>query len=278
MKWGPENLGPVPTFCERRNATMQFFDCHCHTERSDCAEDVSLEMYVEIAQSSDAVFAITDHSAHLFYPPDKKWAFWGDEAEEVFEREHDAGVARCIEYVECLRAVQTGGMLVGVELDVLPDGRMVFAPELLGELDVVIGAVHGIRALSHDLPLAAVIDEYKSRTVRLCELGVQALAHPFREWAQKERAVPRSLIEWLVETAEEAGVALELNCHHEVPEYDLPMIRLCVEAGAPIAIGTDAHRAGEFGDFRYHKKMLRQAGVSEADWPSVVLGPPAAGP
>lgn len=131
---------------------MRFFDCHCHTERSDCSEDVSLDMYVNIARESDAVFAITDHSAHIFYPPESPWAFWGEGAEALFEQCHAQGMARCAQYAQDLRAAQTGGMLVGVELDALPDGRVVFDPDLLGELDFIVGAVHGIRALAAEAP------------------------------------------------------------------------------------------------------------------------------
>lgn len=257
---------------------MRFFDCHCHTERSDCSEDVSLQMYVDLANSTDQVFAITDHSAHLFYPPGSPWAFWGDEAEDLFERHHHDGLARCEEYIRWVRDAQTGGMLVGVELDVFPDGRIVFDPDLLGELDMVLGAVHGLRAIAHELPLEDLISEYKTRTLRLCEVGVHALAHPFREWKQKEREVPPSLIEWLVETARDSGTALELNCHYEVPEYDLPMTRLCLDAGVPIAIGTDTHRSREFGEFAYHEDILRRAGVPEGRWEAVVMPSPVAMP
>ncbi len=252
---------------------MEFFDCHCHTELSACAEDVSLQMYTEIAEKNDCAFCITDHSAHLFYPPGQAWAFWGDDAESIFDESYADGLIRCAEYVEWVRKAQTGNMLVGVELDVMPDGRLVFDPALLPELDFILGAVHGVRGLE-DRPLDEVIDGYKSRTLRLFEAGARALAHPFREWKQKERTVPESLLEWLVETAKDAGVALELNCHFHVPEYDVPMLRLCAEAGVPIAIGTDTHRSYEFGDFTYHIEMLRQAGIAEDTWPTILMPAP----
>ena len=257
---------------------MEFFDCHCHTERSDCTEDVTLEMYVEIAGREDCVFAITDHSAQVFYPPDNPWGFWGDGAEESFERHYEAGLARCEEYVEWVLGERTGGMLVGIELDVLPDGRMVFDPSLLPELEFVLGAVHGIRGLTHELPLDEVIDEYKFRTLRLCEFGVNALAHPFREWKIKQRDVPPDLIAWLVQTASETGVAIELNSHYTVPEYDVPMVRLCAEVGVPIAIATDTHASHEFGNFAYHEQVLCEAGVTESEQSDVLLPAPVPGP
>jgi len=253
---------------------MEFFDCHCHTERSACAEDVSLAMYTHIARRGGPAFAITDHSAHLFYPPGKAWSFWGDDARAVFDRHHAAGLTQCAEYVQWLREAQTGNMLVGVELDVFEDGTFVFDEDLLGELDIILGAVHGIRALSQDAPMAEVKREFKTRTLHLCELGVHALVHPFREFKQKSREVPLSLIEWLVETAADTGTALELNCHYQVPECDVPMLRLCAQAQVPIAIATDTHRAHEFGDFSYHREMLDAAGIEAGTWPQTLMGPP----
>jgi len=255
---------------------MEFFDCHCHTERSACAENVSLAMYVELAARGNAPFAITDHSAHLFYPPEAKWAFWGDDADLLFREHYDAGIARCADYVAWLREAQTGQMLVGVELDVFYDGRLVFDPQLLSELDFIIGAVHGIRALNRELPLEDVVDELKTRTLHLAEAGADAIAHPFREWKQKKRDVPIEVVEWLVDTARDGDFALELNCHYKVPEADLAMVALCVERGVPIAIGTDTHRAHEFADFSYHEEILRQAGVSPDQWDAVLLTVPTA--
>jgi histidinol phosphatase-like PHP family hydrolase len=253
---------------------MEFFDCHCHTERSACAEDVSLAMYVERASQGAPPFVITDHSAHLFYPADMKWAFWGDEASEIFEANRSAGMARCADYVSWLRSAQTSGMLVGVELDVFYDGRLVFDPTLLPELDFIIGAVHGMRTLNNEQPLEQVVDELKTRTLHLAEAGMTALAHPFREWKQKNRDVPLWVIEWLVDTAADAGFAPELNCHYKVPEADLEMVKLCVERGVPIAIGTDTHRSYEFGDFSYHEEILQQAGIEPGRWETVLLPAP----
>jgi hypothetical protein len=97
----------------------QFCDCHTHSEFSSCAEDVTLRGYSRRAQKTSLRFAITDHSAQVFYPPDNRWGFWTDRAVEVFESCRSAGGRRILEYVAAVRAAQRGNMLVGT----LPGGR-----------------------------------------------------------------------------------------------------------------------------------------------------------
>jgi len=252
---------------------MHLFDTHCHTELSACAEDVSLEMYQELATASDVCFAITDHSAHIFYPPGKAWAFWGDDARAIFGANYKQGLDQCAEYLEWLENGRRGNMLIGVELDVFADGTMVFDPDLLPRLDIIVGAVHGIRALSSELSDDKVAQEFIARTLALCDIGADTLAHPFREWAQKKREVPQSLVEWLVSTAREHSIALELNCHYQVPDCDRFMLRLCREAGVTVSIATDTHRAHEFGDFASHRLLLDEVGYAPSDWAELLLQP-----
>jgi histidinol phosphatase-like PHP family hydrolase len=136
---------------------FSFTDCHLHSEYSACGEDVTLQGYAELARSSDMVFVITDHSAHLFYPPEKPWAFWTEDAVALYEANLEAGRERIERYLERVRDLQCGGMLVGTELDVLPDGRPVFPEDLLAGLDVVV-------MLAEDCPVA---DELMSWVVEL---------------------------------------------------------------------------------------------------------------
>jgi DNA polymerase (family 10) len=249
---------------------FDFTDCHVHTEYSACAEDVSLQRYAEFARTSDLVFAITDHSAHVFYPPGKAWAFWSEDAVPIYEANLEAGRERVERYLRQVRSLQRGGMLVGTELDVLPDGRLVFPEDELKGLDVVLGAVHSLPALRQKRPLTEVVTEYKFQAETLAAVGMEVLAHPFRLILGEGHPVPDGLMAWLVELARDAGFALEINSHKQFPDEDLAMTRLALEAGVTLATGTDAHRWSEFGDFSYHARMLEQAGLSPDQWPDVL--------
>ncbi len=239
----------------------EIFDCHVHTEFSACAEDVSLAWYAKMAGDIPFSFAITDHSAHIFFPPHNRWGFWSDEAEELFKSCALEGTERCYHYLEVVGAQRRGNMFRGIELDIMPDGRPVFPEERLPDLDMILGSVHALRSVSEGLPQREVEAEFKFQVERFCDLGADVIAHPFRLLASSEYEVPTSLVEWLVETASEHGVALEINSHKVDRERDLVMGRLALEAKVDLAVGTDTHRSQEFGDFSYHRWIAEQLGV-----------------
>jgi len=253
-----------------------FFDCHTHTEFSSCAEDVSLRGYVEIAETTTQQFAITDHSAQIFYPPDQPWGFWGDQVYELFEASREGGRKRLDGYINTIRDAQCGGMLVGTELDVLPDGRKVFPDDLLKTLDLITGAVHSMPTLRDERPIDEVYDEFRFQVTALAGHGMDVLVHPFRLLLSGDVPVNDELLEWTVQTAAERGFALEINSHKQFPEHDLAMVRRALDLGVTIAIGTDSHRTEEFGDFSYHEQILREAGLTPDDWYAYLLAPPRA--
>lgn len=254
----------------------EFFDCHTHTEFSSCAEDVTLQGYVEIARTTSQQFAITDHSAQIFYPPEQRWGFWTEDAVELFESNQQAGCERIEHYIETIRAAQCGGMLVGTELDVLPDGRKVFPDGLLGELDIIAGAVHSMPTLRNERPAVDVYEEFRNQVRALARHGMHVLVHPFRLILAAEVPVTDDLLEWTVGIAEDFDFALEINSHKQFPECDLRMARLALEQGATIAVGTDTHRVEEFGDFTYHEEILHAAGLSAGEFTSHLFEPPRA--
>ncbi|MFP4250641.1 MAG: PHP domain-containing protein [Armatimonadota bacterium] len=253
-----------------------FFDCHTHTEFSACAEDVTLQGYVEIARESSQQFAITDHSAQMFYPQDNKWGFWTDEAVAIFEANREAGDRRIREYVKTIREAQCGGMFVGIELDVLPDGRKVFPDGLLGSLDVIGGAVHSMQTLRHERPVDEVYEEFRGQVDALAGHGMDVLVHPYRLLLADEVPVTEELLDWTVSCALDRGFALEINAHKQFPREDVAMVRMALERGVTIAIGTDTHRTEEFGDFTYHEQILREAGLDPASWDRHLFRPAAA--
>ncbi|MEA3402615.1 MAG: PHP domain-containing protein [Armatimonadota bacterium] len=251
----------------------ELFDCHTHSEFSSCAEDVSLQGYSKRALSTDIAFAVTDHSAHIFYPPGNRWGFWTDDAEALFEAGRPAARQRVLDYIRAARAAQRGRMLVGIELDVLPDGRKVFPEGLLGTLDVVLGAVHSMPTLRHQGRPEEIEAEFRFQVQALAGHGMQVLAHPWRLLLAADVPLSEELLCWTVATARDRGFALEINSHKQYPAEDLRMTRLAAEMGVPLAVGTDTHRWSEFGDFSYHVAILRQAGLPEERWDSHLWRP-----
>jgi histidinol phosphatase-like PHP family hydrolase len=250
-----------------------FFDCHTHTEFSSCAEDVTLQGYVEIARRSSRQFAITDHSAQIFYPPEQRWGFWSEDAVEIFEGNQQSGRQRIEHYIETIRGAQCGGMLLGTELDVLPDGRKVFPEGLLSSLDIIAGAVHYMPTLKAERPVDEVHDEFRSQVEALARHGMDVLVHPYRLLLADGVPVTDGLLDWTVRFARDAGFALEINSHKQFPQCDTRMARMAVEVGATIAVGTDTHRVNEFGVFSYHQEILRGVGLRPDSWDAHLFRP-----
>ncbi len=241
---------------------MNLFDCHCHTERSDCAEDVSLQWYAEIARTGAYQFAITDHSAHIYYPQDAKWAFWTAEGRRIFDEHKRWGDAQLDEYIADVRAAQAPGMLLGIELDMFIDGTPVCNEERIGDFDLLLGAAHTFPALQQEADQQAVEAEFRVMVQRLMRFGIDVLAHPFRPLRLKGYDIPADLINWVVDVAGEHDVALEINSHNICRDDDVRMANLACEQGVALAAGTDSHRRAEFGDFSYHSEIADAVGVS----------------
>ncbi len=249
------------------------FDCHVHTQRSACGEDITDEWLFEQARSRDLCFAVTDHAMHLYYEPEIAWAMYQEDAIELFEARQASGRERVLRYMEDLRSGGCPNLLVGVELDVLPDGQFLFPEDLRGELDFCLGAVHVLPSVIAKGEQDAAEAEQRQETLWLMEYGVDVLAHPFRTMLGDGYQVSEELVTWTVEQAATYGVALEVNSHKIHREHDLLMARKCAERGVRLACGTDAHNTREFGVFDYHREVFSEARLTEEQVAELVFTP-----
>lgn len=239
------------------------FDCHVHTTRSACGEDITDSWLCERAHENRVRFTVTDHTMHLYYEPERAWAMMSDEGIALYEQRKVSGRDNVLRYLEEIRSCGSPNMMVGVELDVHPDGQIMFPDDLRGEVDIMVGALHYMPTLRHKAPYAKIEAEFRQQTLWLLEYGVDVLAHPYRILLGAGQPASDELVEWVVDRAAEHGTALEINSHKLFPEHDMLMIQLAAQRGMKLAIGTDAHHSREFGEFSYHRHILTRAGLSE---------------
>src|SRR5205823_3755577 len=115
------------------------------------------EMALAAAAQGHGYCAITDHSKALAFT---------NGLDEARLREHAARIREVGR-----RLAGRIRVLAGVEVDILGDGALDLAHEVLGELDVVIASVHSKMDLSRE--------EQTARVVRAIESGaVDAIGHP----------------------------------------------------------------------------------------------------
>jgi histidinol-phosphatase (PHP family) len=178
---------------------------------------------------------------------------------------------------------------LGIETDFVPGGEDRTANLLEArDFDYVVGSVHFIREGAVDM------DDYSAWTSgRSVEeiwrryfqtIGEAAasglfdvLAHPdlVKYWSpnRAERPLPegdlRRYYELAIEGIAEAGIAVEVSTaglRKRAGEiYPAPaFLEMCLQAGAPVALSSDAHRPEDVGaDYDQALELLERLGVSE---------------
>jgi histidinol-phosphatase (PHP family) len=178
---------------------------------------------------------------------------------------------------------------LGIEADFIPGAEDRIANLLEPrDFDYVVGSVHFLREHSLDTDDYSVWGSGRSAEeiwrAYFLALGEAArsglfdiLAHPdlVKVWgsAHPERPLPegdlRRYYELAIDGIAESGIAIEVSTAglrkraREI--YPAPaFLEMCVEAGAPVALSSDAHRPEDVGaDYNQALELLDRVGVSE---------------
>ncbi len=208
-------------------------DLHSHTTASDGTASIE-EMAAAARDAGYEYLAITDHSASFGF---------GDEVSPERLREQ---IAR-------IRGTEVDGiqLLAGSEVNILPDGTLDYADELLAELDWVVASVHSSFRMS--------ADQMTERIVRAIEHPlVDVIGHP--SGRKLERRPPYFFdIERVIEAAARTGTMLEINSNPDRRDLNEVDARAAAAAGVPIVIDTDSHRTAGFAVARYGIATARRA-------------------
>ncbi|MFA4944636.1 MAG: PHP domain-containing protein [Lentisphaeria bacterium] len=252
---------------------MRLFDCHAHTSDLSycCAPGITEATYLAaLARGADLTgIAITNHGFAI-YSPTREEAFAAEYMRDpaLFDRHLAFGNRRLEEHLRRIEGCRAQGLCTGLEVELLPDGRLTFDPCFRGRLDVLIGSVHFLPHLEEPgLHPVAILSKWWEHTEALMCSGIDILGHPFR-WLHRNAGLPVTdeLLRHLVEKARRFGVALEINAHMVIPA-DLELLKACVAAGVPVAVGSDSHAVEEIGNLDYQRKLIQASGIPAAEIP-----------
>ena len=216
-------------------------DLHCHTTASDGHASIA-EMARAALDLGRRYLAITDHSAsHGF-------------GNAVSPEE----LLRQIERVRKADASVAGiRILAGSEVNILPDGRLDYADELLEQLDWVVASVHTRFQLSRA--------EMTARIVRAIEHPlVDALGHPTGRLLTRRPPYDVDMAA-IIDAAARTGTLLEINGAPDRRDLGEVHARAAVDGGARIVIDSDAHRPQTLANVRWAVATARRARLSAAD-------------
>ena len=216
-------------------------DLHTHTTESDGTATIE-EMAAAAKALGYEYLAITDHSKIL--------AMTNGLSEE-----------RLLKHVENIHRISDKlkgiTLLAGSEVDILVDGKLDYADDVLKELDIVIASPH--ISLKQDARKAT------DRLLRAIENRyVNVIGHPTGRLINGREGLPLEL-ERIFKAAADTGTALEINASY--PRLDLSDVnaRNAHDAGVMISINTDAHSTGEFHLMPFGIDVARRAWLASKD-------------
>ncbi|MEY4117657.1 MAG: polymerase/3-5 exonuclease PolX [Planctomycetota bacterium] len=202
-------------------------ELHCHTTASDGAMSID-EIVARARDRGFHTIAITDHS---------KTQFQANGLDEARLRAH-------IKAIHAARArFPEMQIWAGSEVDILSDGSLDYADELLAELDWVVASPH-----------AALKQEPRAATDRLLRAIahplVHVIGHPTGRIVNGRPGLEPAMNE-LYAAAKEHGTALEINSHHMRLDLRDTHVRAAADAGCMLAIDCDVHGPEDFDEIRY---------------------------
>jgi histidinol phosphatase-like PHP family hydrolase len=258
-----------------RLETPGITDVHCHTEYAYCSTTVSAAADLAVAQAMGmGQLCLTEHTFQLYFDIEEAWSFrWQTELSRV-ERAWRERDGRMDEYRRFCRPFRGPGVRLGLEVDLLADGRLLLAPDDREGWDLIVGAIHTLPGFVKGTTSNAEAERLFMRdTEGLLRQCVDVLAHPFRFFRKAGLPTPTHLYKEVASLLAQYGVAAEINFHTNLPDPDF--YRECVRRGVRIALGSDSHALAEVGEFAPHLQVLEQAGIAPETFEQVLWRPDA---
>ena len=213
-------------------------ELHAHTVASDGHLSID-ELIAEAKERGFHTIAVTDHS---------KSSVQANGLSPERLRKHIDDVREA--------ASRTKGItvLAGAEVDILVDGCLDYDDDLLAQLDIVIASPHA------SLKQAAAIGTERL----LCAIKhplVHIIGHPTGRMIGRREGLQLD-IHKIIDAAVEHNVALEINANPYRLDLRDTHVKAAVQAGALIAIDTDAHGSHDFDMLRYGVLTARRGWLS----------------
>ena len=216
-------------------------DLHAHTKATDGRN--SLQEMAEAARLRGLrYFAITDHSRRL----------------TMAKGLDSARLLQQTEAIDRLNATLSGiTILKGVEVDILEDGNLDLPDEVLGRLDLVVGAVHSRFNLSN-----------RRQTERIMKAmdhpHFSILAHPSGRLIGRREPYEVDML-GIIRKARERRCFLEINAHPERLDLTDIHCRMAKDEGVLLAVNTDAHSMLDLENARFGVGQARRGWLEKTD-------------
>jgi len=216
-------------------------DLHAHTKATD-GHDSLREMALAAKGLGLHYLAITEHSRRL----------------TVAHGLDPLRLARQCDEIDRLNAELDGiTLLKGIEVDILEDGSLDLPDEVLGRLDLVVGAVHSQFHLSRAKQTERILRAMDRPHFTL-------LAHPSGRLIEQRDPYDVDMLR-IVRHARDRGCFLELNAHPDRLDLLDTHCQMAKEEGVLVSINSDAHSSFDFANLRYGVGQARRGWLEKDD-------------
>lgn len=216
-------------------------DLQMHTVASDGKNTIE-EMAQAARELGYEYIAITDHS---------KAVTVANGLDEKRTLAHIAALRAADKKVEGIR------ILASSEVDILKDGRLDLADEVLAQMDIVLCSIHSYMNLERgemtERYLAAIENPY-----------TQVIAHPTGRLLLRRDSFAYDF-EKILAAAERHGVAMECNAYPDRLDLDATHLRMCKERRVRVTISTDAHTTANLRYMKYGVLQARRGWLTAGD-------------
>jgi len=216
-------------------------DLHAHSRATDGHNTIE-EMALAAKSMGLGYIAITEHSKHLSMTH-------GLDKQRLLKQ-----MAEIDRLNDRLKGIT---VLKGIEVDILEDGQLDLADEVLGQLDLVIGAVHSQFHLSRARQTARILKAMDHPHFTM-------LAHPSGRLLEQREPYDVDMSR-IIHHAGERGCYLELNAHPERLDLLDSHCRMAKEAGVLVSINSDAHSSADFKNLNYGIGQARRGWLEKRD-------------
>ncbi len=216
-------------------------DLHAHSKASDGHYSVR-DMAAAAKAAGLEYLAITEHSRHL----------------AVARGLDPVRLRRQMDEIDALNRELDGiTLLKSIEVDILEDGRLDLPDSILGDLDLVVAAVHSQFDLPRGKQTARILKAMDSPHFTI-------LAHPSGRLIGSREAMDVDMPR-VIRHARERGCFLEINAQPERLDLVDSHARMAKEEGVLLAVSSDAHSIYDFANLHFGLQQAQRGWLEKKD-------------
>jgi DNA polymerase (family 10) len=212
---------------------------HSHSNWSDGLNTIE-EMANECIRKGYEYLVISDHS---------KTAAYANGLSELRIREQHR-------YIDELnKKLAPFKIFKSIESDILNDGSLDYANEVLQTFDLVIASVHSNLKMTEDKAMARLMSAISNPYTTI-------LGHPTGRLLLSRKGYPLDH-KRIIDICAEKGVVIEINAHPRRLDLDWQWIEYAMEKNVLLSIDPDAHVLEGFNDIKYGVLAAQKGGLTK---------------